>query len=109
MVMEKLKKSLAANADDLLKLYKEDPEADIYVNIRYRIGMLYDSDPTVPYIGGIDVDMFFDVELDDAAYSRKPWDSAPSYSREMMGCTGHVEWETQTISEKIPVKDFFGL
>lgn len=104
-VQESLEKALEAEADEFDALLEEDPDAEIYVNVRYRIGMWENTDPD-PYGPG-STETYWETELVDVAFSRKPSSTKSTYEREQTGCVSAINWETVTVSERIPVKELF--
>jgi hypothetical protein len=107
----KVEEALAAKGDDLDRLLEEDPDADLYVNVQFDIGMAtqmmavpgpgMDNGPSVEM-----VDLPPVVWLGPVGYSRHPWDPKPITTTEK-SCGSSVEKTRVTASEKFSPKDLF--
>lgn len=102
-VEAELEKSLEAKADEFDELHEKNPGAQIYVNVKYEIGHMKQTD----FESGDTMETYLSTTLVDAGYSLTPWSSASEFRNETNFCGGGMSYQTFTVSEPIPVKDFF--
>jgi hypothetical protein len=98
----KIESALEAKSAELDRLLQEDASGDVFINIRLKVKMFVTEDPEHG-----PQESFFGVELVEVGYSRTPWNAQESFDREQVGCISHVDATTHTVSEKVPVADFF--
>lgn len=99
-IEKKLQEALVAKGDELIKLLEANPDADIYVNVTFELHRFVSHQPE----GSIE--SFPVVEIGDVGYSLKPWGPTPDRV-EFVACIQQVNIETVTVSDKVPVKEFF--
>lgn len=106
-----LEKALEAKMDELDALLEANPDAKIYVNVRYRFGRLSVMETGDPYGygGGMTDTHVVELQFVDAGFSNAPWPETGGYDFETMGCgTSMIEWTPVTFSEEIPIKELLG-
>jgi hypothetical protein len=106
----KVEEALAEKGDELDRLLEEDPDADIYVNVQFDIGvastLMMDPDNQQAPVQTMDIPPV--VWLGPVGYSRKPWDPKPIVTKDS-ACLGTTKTETTrvTASEAFSPKDLF--
>ncbi len=100
-VEAKLQKALEAKSDELVQLFQENPDADIYINISFELHRFqhYDQYGTIESLPI--------VEIGDVGFTRTPVSDRPRLRMETVACIQQVEVETLTMSDKVPVKELF--
>jgi len=105
----KVEEALADKGDELDRLLEEDPDADIYVNVQFDIGVasVLTMDPEGQGEAQM-MDIPPVVWLGPVGYSRKPWDPKPIVTKDS-ACLGTSKTETTrvTASEAFSPKDLF--
>jgi Domain of unknown function (DUF4157) len=107
----KVEDALAAKGDELDRLLEEDPDADIYVNVQFDIGMASTrtmspggGDYGEPIMETVDIPPV--VWLAAVGYSRQAWDPTPVVTTER-SCGATSEKTRITASDKFSPKDLF--
>jgi hypothetical protein len=104
-----LEKALEAKMDELDELLEKNPDAKIYVNVRYRFGRLTQLEVAGPDPSGEYEDTpAVELQFVDAGFSNTPWTDTERIEFETLACgMSRIEWQPITLSEEIPVKELF--
>lgn len=101
-----LETALEAKMDELDALLEKNPDAKIYVNVRYRLGRLSSIHATQG--GGYEDLPVAELQFVDAGFSNTPWIDKGGVDEENVACfQSKIEWQPVTLNEEIPVKELF--
>jgi len=100
-IKEKWQKAIEAKSEELVQLFQENPEADIYINVTFELHRYVTA-----HEGGV-VESFPVVEIGDVTFSRTPVSEAPKTEVKTVACIQTVNVQTITTSDKVPVKELF--
>ena len=108
-----MQEQLGAHSDELDALLAEDPNGEVYMNMRFAVLHVITraisegserGGGRVPEVASLPM-----VELIGTGYSRTPWDPTSTQNRYYMGCfQGTMTVDSLTLSEKVPVKELLG-
>jgi hypothetical protein len=98
--------ALDDKAEEFDALLAEDPNGDVYTNVRFAVFTVDLTDTSDPAAPPETVPSLPMVRLIGVGYSRTPWDPTPVEKSFQSACyQGWTHVQSLTLSEKVPVKE----